>query len=179
MPVVRAITSPRVISMFTVRELNRELYRDVKSGRDDYWIEDYKPEHMRLAEVRFLDKMLMDSFDEDFVSNRYTPGYSFTAFYKGQVVMIYGISPLWKGVADLYMVPTVHLNKHKFVFHKAALRFFEYTARRMQLHRYQCYVCCRNVAAVKWIEACYFHFEGKLYKFGPDLEDYSMYGRLF
>ena len=175
MPAVRATTSPRVILMFTAKELNREA----RFPSTDYWIEDYHPTHMRRADIRELDKLLMESFDEDFIDNRYTPGYSFTGFYKGQVIMIYGICPLWKGVAELYMVPTVHLTKHKFTFHKAALRFFEYTASRMRLHRYQCYVCCRNVPAVNWIEACYFHYEGRLLQFGPNCEDYRMYGRIF
>jgi len=161
--------------MFTARELTREA----RFKSSDYWIDAYLPKHLRLSEIRPIDTMLMNSFDEDFIDNRYIPGFSFTGFYKSQVVMIYGIIPLWKGVAELYMVPTVHLNDHKFVFHRAALRFFEYTAMRMQLHRYQCYVCCRNVPAVKWIEACYFHYEGLLYKFGPDMSDYKLYGRLF
>ena len=92
---------------------------------------------------------------------------------------MFGLYPLWKGVAEAWMLPTEHLNDSKLIFHKASLRFFEYASDKLKLKRVQTYVCTTNYRAIKWMEMCYFDREGLLKKFGPDQNDYYIYGRLF
>ena len=78
------------------------------------------------------------------------------------------------------MLPSKNLTDIKLKFHRAsALRFFDYATEKLKLHRLQTYVRSTNVRAIKWMEMCYFNREGLLKRYGPDIKDYYVYGRLF
>ena len=106
-------------------------------------------------------------------------GLGYTVLVKGKVFIVFGIYPLWKGVAEAWMLPSKDLGEIKMQFHKSALRFFRYAPAKLKLHRLQTYVRSTNVRAIKWMEACYFNREGLLKRYGPDIKDYYAYGRLY
>ena len=92
---------------------------------------------------------------------------------------------------DYYFLPLIFLEsfyapaiclqigEHKFKFHKASLRFFNYAAKKLNIHRLQINVSRYNYLAYKWALACYFLEEGILKEYGPDKSDYFMMSRLF
>lgn len=161
--------------MFTASELQTQIGLDISKYRFEY----YNPSHLQNASLRDIDKQLINSFEINFIDEKHIDGLTFTALYGNTVIMIVGVYPLWTGVADIFMVATTHLHDHKFHFHRTTQRFLRYSAIKLKLWRYQCYVCALNVLAIKWIEACYFTNEGRLKKFGPDKLDYFIYGRVF
>ena len=93
--------------------------------------------------------------------------------------IVFGIYPLWKGVAEAWMLPSKELSDIKLQFHKSALRFFRYAPAKLKLHRLQTYVRSTNYRAIRWMESCYFKREGLLRNYGPDIKDYYAYGRLY
>ena len=161
--------------MFSAKEIEIEIGLDTSK----YWFDYYHAWHLEKASLRDIDRQLLKSYEGDFINDRHLDGLTFTALYKQDPVMIVGIYPLWTGVADIFMVATTNLHDHKFHFHKATLRFLTYTASKLKLWRYQCYVCAENVLATRWIHSCYFENEGRLKQFGPDKLDYFIYGRNF
>ena len=135
--------------------------------------------HVHMARLRKIDQELVDGYGRPHIIDYGVEGLSYTATYKSKVIVMFGLYPLWKGVAEAWMLPTEHLFDSKLIFHKATLRFFNYASEKLKLHRMQTYVCTTNYRAIKWMEMCYFNREGHLKEFGPDLKDYFVYGRLF
>tara|TARA_B100001027_G_scaffold208304_1_gene173466 strand:+ start:188 stop:679 length:492 start_codon:yes stop_codon:yes gene_type:complete len=161
--------------MFTADELNIVMRLD---GQRSTMVE-FHPMHMKVANYRSFEQVLVDSYDEPHIQAKYLDGYSFSGMRDGQIYVSFGMYPLWTGVADLWMLPCVELEERKLEFHKACLRFFRHAAEKMKLRRLQCYVHSQNTPALRWIELCYFNREGLLKRYGPDSSDYFIYSRLF
>ena len=161
--------------MFTAEELMDVMKVDGIQRR----IIPFHQRHIHMAKLRHFEQDLVDSYGRPHISDYSIDGLSYTATYKAKVIVMFGLYPLWKGVAEAWMLPTEHLNDSKLIFHKASLRFFEYASEKLKLKRVQTYVCTTNYRAIKWMEMCYFDREGLLKKFGPDQNDYYIYGRWF
>ena len=135
--------------------------------------------HIHMANFRSFEKEVLEGYGRPHIEDYGVEGLSFTAIRNAKVIVIWGLYPLWKGVAEAWMLPTHDLETSKMIFHKGALRFFEHATKKLELHRLQTYVCSTNYRAVKWMEMCYFDREGLLKRYGPDIKDYYVYGRLF
>jgi hypothetical protein len=137
--------------------------------------------HLNMMEFREADNLLMKSFknyDEQIKTNP-LEGLSFSGLCYGEIVCCFGILPLWEGVYEAWLLPCKHLTKNKFKFHRSSLKFFEYVADRLNIHRLQINVSSHNCLAYKWAKKCYFTEEGLLRKYGPDKTDYHIMSRLF
>ena len=161
--------------MFTAEELMDVMKVDGIQRR----IIPFHQRHIHMAKLRHFEQDLVDGYGRPHISDYAIDGLCYTATYKAKVIVMFGLYPLWKGVAEAWMLPTEHLNDSKLIFHKASLRFFEYASEKLKLQRVQTYVCSTNVRAIKWMEMCYFDREGLLKRYGPDQNDYYVYGRLF
>ena len=139
----------------------------------------FHPKHMQMGEYRSFDHELMNGFGKPFVADNALDGFSFTAMSDGKIYLMFGFYPLWNGVAECWMLPCSYLDEKKLIFHKATLKCFLHIAFVLELWRMQCYVRTTNGQATKWIEMCYFNREGLCRQFGPDKNDYYLYGRLF
>jgi len=156
-----------------------ELMDVMKVDGIQHRIVPFHPRHIQMANLRKFEQELVDGYGRPHISDYGVEGLSFTGIYKSKVYVIWGLYPLWKGVAEAWMLPTHDLEDRKLIFHRASLRFFDYATEKLKLHRLQTYVCSTNVRAIKWMEMCYFNREGLLQKYGPDIKDYYIYGRLF
>lgn len=161
--------------MFTSEELMDVMKVDGINHR----IVPFHPRHLHMAEFRDVDQEILEGYGRPHIEDYSVDGLGYTVIYKGEVYAIFGIYPLWKGVAEAWMLPSKKLTDIKLKFHKSALRFFRYAPAKLKLHRVQTYVRTTNYRAIKWMEACYFHREGLLKRYGPDIKDYYAYGRLF
>lgn len=161
--------------MFTANELMGVMKLDGYKDR----IVAFQPNHIHMAEFRDFDQEILDGYGRPHIQDYAVDGLSYTAMCDGKVYAMFGLYPLWKGVAEAWLLPSAKLENRKMVFHKACLRFFPYASEKLNLHRIQVYVRSSNVQAVKWIEMMYFNREGLLKRYGPDINDYYCYGRLF
>ncbi len=132
-----------------------------------------------MTEFRDFDQEILDGYGRPHIQDYAVDGLSYSAMCDGKVYAMFGLYPLWKGVAEAWLLPSSKLENRKMVFHKSCLRFFPYAAQKLKLHRIQVYVRSTNVQAYKWIEMMYFNREGLFKRYGPDINDYYVYGRLF
>ena len=135
----------------------------------------FDPFHLTLMEYRPLDEAVL-SANLDFMV---TDGLSFTAFHRNACTLSFGIQPIWKGVAEIWMLVNRNIGKDKFIFHRSSKKLFPYIAECLQLVRLQCHVCAENVQAYRWIEKMVFNREGLLKHYGPEGRDYFVYARYF
>ena len=139
----------------------------------------FQPNHIHMTKFRDFDQEILDGYGRPHIEDYAVDGLSYSAMCDGKVYAMLGLYPLWKGVAEAWLLPSSKLENRKMVFHKSCLRFFPYAAQKLKLHRIQVYVRSSNVQAYKWIEMMYFNREGLLKRYGPDINDYYVYGRLF
>ena len=71
-------------------------------------------------------------------------GLSFRGVSFGDIACCFGMLPLWEGVYEAWLLPCKDLTKNKFKFHRASLKFFEYVAKRLNIHRLQINVSSQN-----------------------------------
>lgn len=161
--------------MFNAEELMQVMKLDGYKNR----IVAFKPNHIHMAKFRDFDQEILDGYGRPHIQDYAVDGLSYSAMCDGKVFVMFGLYPLWKGVAEAWMLPSAELADRKMVFHKACLRFFPYASEKLKLHRIQTYVRSTNVQAVRWMEMMYFNREGLLQKYGPDINDYYVYGRIF
>jgi len=161
--------------MFTADELMQVMKLDGYRNR----LVTFQPNHIHMTKFRDFDQEILDGYGRPHIEDYAVDGLSYSAMCDGKVYAMFGLYPLWKGVAEAWLLPSSKLENRKMVFHKSCLRFFPYAAEKLKLHRIQVYVRSSNVQAYKWIEMMYFNREGLLKRYGPDINDYYVYGRLF
>ena len=161
--------------MFTADELMQVMKLDGYRNR----LVTFQPNHIHMTKFRDFDQEILDGYGRPHIEDYAVDGLSYSAMCDGKVYAMFGLYPLWKGVAEAWLLPSSKLENRKMVFHKSCLRFFPYAAEKLKLHRIQVYVRSSNVQAYKWIEMMYFKREGLLEQYGPDINDYYVYGRLF
>ena len=157
--------------MFLPRDLEKTMQIDGIFTR----LLPFDPYHLSLMEYRKLDEAVL-SANLDFMV---TDGLSFSCFHRNHCILAFGIQPIWKGNAEIWMLVNKFIGKDKFIFHRSAKRLFPFIAECLQLVRLQCHVCSENVQATKWIEKMLFNQEGLLKHYGPEGRDYYVYARYF
>ena len=86
---------------------------------------------------------------------------------------------MWDGVAEGWMVPSIHISKIKVPFYRIGKQLFDLWIAEWRLVRLCVSVHSGNVRADKWIKKMQFTQEGVLKSFGPsDFADYKMFSRI-
>jgi hypothetical protein len=104
---------------------------------------------------------------------------SATALYNGDVACCFGAVPVWKGVAEAWILTSYIVERNPISLTRGALRYFNKIAIDMQLHRLQIVVDDSNLLALRWAEVLKFKREGLLKGYGPDGSDHYMMARYF
>ena len=162
---------------FTCEELNQSTNLDGV----DYKLIPFHYTHLNMMEFRESEYSLINSFIdyEEKIKTCPVEGLSFSGVCFGDIVCCFGIIPLWQGVYEAWLLPCKDLTKNKLRFHKSILKFFDYVADRLNIHRLQINVNRQNCLAYKWAKKCYFTEEGLLREYGPDKSDFYIMSRLF
>jgi len=140
----------------------------------------FDPLLLKLMNLRKYDRIFPDyisNYDEIMKAYMHI-GKAWCGVAQGKPVCAFGIIPLWKGVAEIWMLTDEELPKYIRTFHRVTKQMFDLFFDEYELNRLQCTVHSLNGHGVKWIEALYFEQEGRLKKYGPDGKDFFMYGRL-
>jgi len=123
------------------------------------WVEPYREEH---------GKRLVTGYDHFVDWSQVVPGMAFTGLAKTrglnpEILGVAGLSPLWNGVAQAWVVVGLGVKKHRFFL----------------LRRIQATVPCFSDGNLSWIESLGFELESKLKGFGPDGKDHFMYRKMY
>jgi len=101
-------------------------------------------------------------------------GEAISVLIHGRPAGIFGIVPIWKGIAEFWFIPDEALRNYPMFMTKAARTFIDICAISYGLHRQQITVRCDHKEAVKWAKALGFQQEGLLRSYGPDRSDFYM-----
>jgi len=139
------------------------------------WVEPYREEH---------GNRLVTGYEHFVDWSQVVPGMAFTGLAKTrglnpEILGVAGLSPLWNGVAQAWVVVGLGVKKHRFFLHRNVLKYLDILAKTHSLRRIQATVPCFSDGNLSWIESLGFELESKLKGFGPDGKDHFMYRKMY
>ena len=163
--------------MFSPEDLTQIMRLDWKRDK----IVKFNAGHLDICALNPFDKRMLKDIPQykERLKGLTDQSYAFTAMSEGEIYAMFGVYPMWPGVAEAWLIPSAIVNRRTISFHRASLRFFEYAASKLAIKRLQFTVHSLNVQADTWAKRCYFTSEGILKQYGPDSADYRMYARFF
>jgi RimJ/RimL family protein N-acetyltransferase len=101
----------------------------------------------------------------------------------GKPFALIGITPIWKGCAQVWSYIDKETIKgyfqiERFVFATTKRGIDDYQ-RLLNLHRVSMHVECDDPAAIRFAEHLGFSLEGRMIQHGPDRSDHFMYAKLW
>lgn len=99
-------------------------------------------------------------------------GHSFSVRWKGLLVGVGGIIPLWNGVGEVWMCAMEDLKRSPLTFTKMMKRLIEQL--EGGFHRIQMTVSIAEPGHLKWAKLLGFQEEGTLVRYGPDRSNHVM-----
>jgi len=96
----------------------------------------------------------------------------------GEVICIGGISLLWTGVGEGWLIGSKLLESNPIYVQKRTLFHLQDALVKNDLHRIQATTVVGNELTYRWAISLGFQLEGNMCKYGVDGKDYYMYGRI-
>lgn len=106
-------------------------------------------------------------------------GHSATVTVNDKPTVCFGFIPLWKGVAEAWMLVDTDIRTNTVPFARVTKHIFVGIGSVMGLHRLQMYIQQDNKRAIRYAEYCKFVQEGLLKKYSPVQDNFYVYGRLY
>lgn len=103
------------------------------------------------------------------------PVYSFV-LPNGKVLGFIGGHILHKGVVEVFGLFSDELYNYPVAFHRASLKLLLDWFYNSKIHRMQVLVRLDYLRGLRWVERLGFTVEGILRQYGPDRNDYALYG---
>lgn len=148
-------------------------------GKDQQLVP-FRPEHLLRAELKDDELKYMEMMPEwyEYIIDTAFADLSWSFCRLGQVACMFGIRPLWPGVGEVWMIPTVHTSRSAIALIKGGIHILDYIQEEYGVRRLQITVRSSNRTAYKYAEKMYFKIEGLMELFGPEGEDYYMMARI-
>jgi len=106
-------------------------------------------------------------------------GPSYTLLDGDRPIISGGVAIMWRGVGDSWMLVSKYVKKYPLSVYKTVSSIMEDIIERQKLYRIQTVIKEDDSTAINWIERLGYTREGVLRQFGPDRQNYLMYGRIF
>jgi len=147
---------------------------------------DFHVEHINMLSPR--DYELRTVFNEESFVNRLgmlqgireSPdffGDSWTFIVDGRILSCLGFLEIYKGVAEIWQIPSIFLERHVFAFSKAIKQLIENVAKEFKYQRFQT-TSPDDDLHERWMKFLGFEKEGVLRRY-VNGEDFIQYARLF
>lgn len=136
----------------------------------------YSPDHLSYIKTNNPDIEAMRGSDglQQMVDSQAGMGEAITVITHGKPTGIFGLVPIWDGLAELWFIPDEALRIYPLFMTKTARIFIDICAISKRLHRMQITVRCDHRQAVGWAKTIGFKTEGTMSKYGPDRSDFYM-----
>lgn len=136
----------------------------------------YSPDHLSYIKTNNPDIEAMRGSDglQQMVDSQAGMGEAITVITHGKPTGIFGLVPIWDGLAELWFIPDEALRIYPIFMTKTARTFIDICAISRRLHRMQITVRCDHRQAVGWAKTIGFKTEGTMSKYGPDQSDFYM-----
>ena len=142
-----------------------------------YKIVPFEPEHWDMIDFREFERETMGNLLEQIRIRSDAIGPTYTGLVDGKVAWIAGIILMWPGVGEAWLVASGLSTKNKLWFVRGIKSFMEKLMNTHQLHRVQTTVMHGQTELIRFVEFLGMEFEGRIKHYGPNKEDYLMYGR--
>jgi len=139
----------------------------------------FKAEHAMMIPVRGVEQSMKQN--EDFAKwaeTNTTPGTSYSAFHKEELIGCGGARILWNGVAEAWVLFSPEVVNHKASIRRNVVKYLEKIIKEKNLHRVQAHVQCNWGLAIRFVESLDFKIEGKMLKLNPDGTDSYLYAKV-
>ena len=104
-------------------------------------------------------------------------GPAFTGLVDGKVAGFAGVILMWPGVGEGWILGSDLFAENKLWFIRNVKRFLGKIMNTHEMHRVQTTVLHGHTDLIRLVEFLGMKFEGRLRGYGPQGEDYLMYGR--
>ena len=95
-----------------------------------------------------------------------------------KVICCFGIINLWRGVGEIWLLPSVYVTNYRKTFHKTIINVLNNEQKNNKLHRIQSVCDIRNQVTINWHKHLGFTEEGILRKYDKAGRDYIMMARV-
>jgi|TARA_R100000005_G_scaffold95563_1_gene77625 RimJ/RimL family protein N-acetyltransferase len=130
-------------------------------------------EHIYLVETEFE---FSEAARRAIGENGVLDGYSLID--EDDIVACAGVSAMWDGVAEGWIVLSAHAAKHRVSVARYTERLFDDIMKHNNLWRIQASIHTTDEKAIRFAQWLDFEYEGVMRKFGPDGSDYFRYARV-
>lgn len=159
-----------------------ELIERLNSSRHkncDYFFMPFAEPHIDIIEISQPDVAIAKEFInvKECIVYQSQIGPAITAFVKGKPVVVFGLIPIWTGVAQAWMIADDAARRKPIAMTKVAKHFFDISEISQRLHRTQITVKTSDKRAEKWALHLGFGIEGVMRKYGPDQSDHYIMAR--
>ena len=148
-------------------------------GKDQQLVP-FRPEHLLKAELKGDElnytKVLPEWYE--YTIEMAFEDLSWTFLRLGQVACMFGVRPLWPGVGEVWMIPTVNVNRSAIALIKGGRHILDHIQDEYDVRRLQITVRSSNKTAYKYAEKMYFKTEGLMERYGPEGDDYYLMVRI-
>ena len=126
------------------------------------------------AAIHHLKSINARPFDAQWIAgaDSLPPGPSWTVLLDGHPLIIAGMRPMWRGVAEAWAVTDSEIDRAGYRIARAAKESISIEMFFNDITRLQCVVNVNNSQAMRFAEWLGFEREGDLVKFGPEGDDY-------
>jgi hypothetical protein len=142
-----------------------------------YKIVPFEPEHWDMIEFREFERETMGKLLDEIRVKADVHGPTYTGFIDGKVAWFAGIVLMWPGVGEGWLLASGLATENKLGFLRGIKRLMHKLINTHQLHRMQTTVMHGHTELIRFVEFLGMEFEGRMKNYGPNKEDYLMYGR--
>jgi|TARA_R110002051_G_scaffold5954_12_gene29640 hypothetical protein len=143
-----------------------------------YKIVPFKAEHWDMIEFREFEQETMGKLLDQVRLRVNDSGPTYTGFVDGKVAGFAGVILMWPGVGEGWILGSDLFASNKLWFIRNVKRYLEKIMKTHEMHRVQTTVLHGQTELIRLVEFLGMKFEGRLRNYGPNGEDYLMYGRI-
>jgi hypothetical protein len=125
----------------------------------------------------YMQEVLPEPLIVSLVNSYLANGIAFTGMAQEGIIGAAGISPLWSGVGQAWIIPGEFMPKYKLWAIRAMKEGIDEYAHHMNVWRIQTFVRDRADHR-RLVEMLDFRHEGTMLQYGPNREDYHIYARI-
>ena len=142
-----------------------------------YQIVPFEPKHWDMIEFRDFEKESMGKVLDEIRLRVDASGPAYTGLVDGKVAGFAGVILMWPGVGEGWILGSDLFKENKLWFIRNVKRFLGKIMNTHQMHRVQTTVLHGHTDLIRLVEFLGMKFEGRMRNYGPNGEDYLMYGR--
>lgn len=141
----------------------------------------FHPKHLEVAMVRDLEQQTVMRIGDAYARFEALAERSkqaVTVMHDGRILACCGFFEAWKGVCEVWLVPTIYVPKYPILFARTMKGYVESIAKTFDYHRVQT-IAAADELHDRWMGWLGFECEGVLRQYTEQKQDYKLHARLF